>query len=71
MKVIKGLEIILFHERSNWVYIFNMKEKIKGFVLITGYNYVHGEHKFDSNGPFKSAGKGKVVKMQNRSMAHV
>lgn len=28
--MIKGLEIILFCERSNRVYIFNMKEKIKG-----------------------------------------
>lgn len=33
MKVIKGLEIILFHERSNWVYIFNIKEKIKVFFF--------------------------------------
>lgn len=33
MKVIKGLEIILFHERSNWVYILNIKEKIKGFFF--------------------------------------
>lgn len=59
-------------DQTPWVYIFNMKEKIKGFFfLITVCNYVHREHRFDSNRPFNSAGKSKDVKMQNRSMARV
>lgn len=45
-----------------WVYILNMKEKIKGrCFFITVCNYVHGEHKFDSSGPFNSADKSITV----------
>lgn len=58
-------------DQTPWIYIFNTKEKIKGFFLITVCNYVHGEHRFDHNEPFNSAGKSKDIKIQNRSMAHV
>jgi len=45
-----------------WVYIFNMKEKIKGFFfLIRICNYVHGEHMFDSSGHFSSTDKSVTV----------
>lgn len=47
-----------------WVYIFNMKEKIKGlffFFLITASNCVHEEQKSDSSGPFNSADKSITV----------
>lgn len=49
-------------DRTPWVYIFNVKEKIKGLVSFsTVCNYVHGEHKFDSSGPFNSADKSVTV----------
>lgn len=44
-----------------WVYIFNMKEKIKGLFLITASNCVHKEQKSNSSGPFNSAEKSITV----------
>lgn len=59
MKMIKGLEIIPCHERSNSMALyFNMKEKIKGFIFfITVCNYVCEEHRFHGSGPFNNADK--------------